>query len=52
MKDKGSITLSGKSHDAGKGIGVYLGPNEGATITAAPGETLKVFHIVVPRIPQ
>ena len=51
MEGKGSITLNGKSHDAGKGMGVYLGPNETATIQAAPGETVKLFHLVVPQIP-
>ena len=52
MEGKGSIRLDGKDYDAGKGAGVYLGPSETATIQAANGESLKLFHLIVPRIPK
>lgn len=48
---KGSIELEGKTYDVGKGSGVYLMPNEGASVSAAAGETVKLFHLVVPQIP-
>ena len=40
-----------KNYDVSKGAGVYLGPSESATIQAADGGSLKLFHLVVPRIP-
>ena len=52
MEGKGSIHLDNKTHDAAKGMGVYLGPSETATIQAADGATLKFFHLVVPQIPR
>ena len=52
MEGKGSIALEGKSHDVAKGMGVYLGPSESASIRAAAGASLKIFHIVVPQIPK
>ena len=51
MEGQGSIHLDNKNYDVAKGAGVYLGPNEGATIQAADGGSLKLFHLVVPRIP-
>ncbi len=50
MEGEGSITLENKTHEAGKGMGVYLGPSETATIQATKGGSLKLFHLVVPRI--
>jgi hypothetical protein len=52
MDGKGSITLDGKSYDAGKGAGVYLGPSETATIRATDGASVKLFHLSVPPIPR
>ncbi len=52
MEGKGRITLDDRSYDVAKGAGVYLGPSEGATIAAADGAALKLFHLVVPRIPK
>jgi hypothetical protein len=52
MVGAGTITLEGASHDVARGMGVYLGPSETATITAAPGTSLKLFHLVVPKIPK
>lgn len=55
MEGQGSIRLNNKDgnkdYDVARGAGVYLGPSESATIQAAPGSTLKLFHLVVPRIP-
>lgn len=51
MEGKGSIRLEGRDHEVAKGMGVYLGPSESAVVsaTAAP---VKIFHLVVPRIPK
>jgi quercetin dioxygenase-like cupin family protein len=51
MEGQGKINLDNKSYDVSKGAGVYLGPSESATIQAADGGSLKLFHLVVPRIP-
>ncbi len=52
MDGKGSITLEGKTYDVAKGAGVYLGPGETATLEAAGGASLKLFHLIVPQIPK
>lgn len=52
MDGSGTIRLEGKSYDVAKGAGVYLGPSETATIQAAGGGSLKLFHLVVPQIPK
>jgi hypothetical protein len=51
MEGAGSINLENKSHDVTKGMGIYLGPSETATISAT-GSTVKVFHLTVPQIPK
>jgi quercetin dioxygenase-like cupin family protein len=51
MEGKGRINLESKDYDVGKGAGVYLGPSESATIQAADGGSVKLFHLVVPKIP-
>ena len=51
MEGRGKINLDNKNYDVAKGAGVYLGPTESATIHAADGGSLKLFHLVVPRIP-
>lgn len=51
MEGHGKINLDQKNYDVRKGAGVYLGPTESATIQAADGGSLKLFHLVVPRIP-
>ena len=51
MEGKGRINLEDKDYDVGKGAGVYLGPSESATIQAADGASMKLFHLVVPKIP-
>jgi mannose-6-phosphate isomerase class I len=52
MEGKGRIRLDNRDYDVEKGMGIYLGPSETATIQAANGDTLKVFHLVVPQIPK
>jgi hypothetical protein len=52
MDGKGSIRLNDKAYDVEKGGGIYLGPSETATIQAASGASLKLFHLVVPQIPK
>src|SRR5437763_9796285 len=52
MEGEGSITLENKEHQVKKGMGVYLGPSESATIQAPPAGSLKLFHLVVPKIPK
>jgi mannose-6-phosphate isomerase-like protein (cupin superfamily) len=50
MEGNGVITLNGKDYSVGRGAGVYLGPNETVAIRPAGGETLKLFHLVVPEV--
>jgi hypothetical protein len=50
MEGKGRIRLNGQDYPVEKGAGVYLGPSETATIEAASGASMKLFHLVVPRI--
>lgn len=52
MDGSASIHLEGKDHDVTKGMGVYLGPAETATISAADGASVKLFHLEVPQIPR
>lgn len=52
MEGKGSIRLSERDYDVEKGGGIYLGPSETATIRARDATTLKLFHLVVPKIPK
>jgi hypothetical protein len=52
MDGKGRIHLNNKDYDVEKGAGIYLGPSETATVQAASGASLKLFHLVVPRIPK
>lgn len=50
MEGKGVINLQNKGHEVTKGMGIYLGPSETATVSATAG-TVKVFHLTVPQIP-
>ena len=52
MEGNGHIWLNGRNYDVEKGAGIYLGPSEAATIQAANGASLKLFHLLVPRIPK
>jgi|SRR5579862_4313960 quercetin dioxygenase-like cupin family protein len=51
MEGQGKINLDNNSYEVSKGAGVYLGPSESATIQAADRGSLKLFHLVVARIP-
>jgi hypothetical protein len=51
MEGEGNIHLDNKNYDVSKGAGVYLGPSESATIQPAAGASLKLLHLVVPKIP-
>jgi mannose-6-phosphate isomerase class I len=52
MDGKGTISLGTKDYEVTKGAGVYLGPSESAVIRATDTAPLKLFHIVVPKIPK
>jgi quercetin dioxygenase-like cupin family protein len=52
MAGKGYIRLNNRDYDVEKGAGIYLGPSETATIQAASGASLKLFHLAVPQIPK
>ena len=52
MDGRGRITLDGKDHEVSKGSGLYLGPFEVAAIQADPGASLKLFHVLVPKISE
>ena len=52
MEGNGTINLENKNHEVTKGMGIYLGPSETATISAVAGSTVKIFHLVVPQIPK
>ena len=47
----GLIHLENKDHDVTKGMGIYLGPSETATISAT-SSAVKIFHLTVPQIPK
>jgi mannose-6-phosphate isomerase-like protein (cupin superfamily) len=51
MEGQGVITLQKKDYEVGKGAGIYLGPSETASIRQAGGAPLKLFHLVVPKLP-
>jgi len=51
MEGKGVIALGGKNYEVAKGAGIYLGPDERASIRPASGARLKLFHLVVPPHP-
>ena len=52
MDGEVNINLERRDYAVKKGAGVYLGPRETATITASPGSSAKLFHLVVPQIPR
>ncbi len=52
MEGEGTITLGAKDHAVGKGAGIYLGPSEHARISHRGSAPLKLFHLVVPRLPE
>jgi mannose-6-phosphate isomerase-like protein (cupin superfamily) len=50
MEGAGIITLRSKDYAVKKGAGIYLDPGEAASIRPAPNASLKLFHLVVPRV--
>jgi hypothetical protein len=52
MEGNGTIRLENKDYEVTRGAGVYLGPAESACLKAAEGASMKLFHLVVPRIPK
>jgi hypothetical protein len=52
MEGKGVIRLNNQDVEVTRGAGVYLGPSESATLRAADGASMKLFHLIVPRIPK
>lgn len=52
MDGRGIISLDGKDYPATKGAGVYLGPGESAGIRPAGADGVKLFHLVVPEVPD
>jgi hypothetical protein len=52
MEGQGSIRLDDKDYEVAKGAGLYLAPSENATIQPAAGASLKLLHLVVPKIPK
>lgn len=52
MEGNGSIRFDNKDYQVSKGAGVYLNPSETATIQASVGGSVKLFHLVVPKIPE
>jgi glyoxylate utilization-related uncharacterized protein len=52
MEGNGSIHLEDKDYEVPRGAGVYLGPSETATIRPAEGQSVKLFHLIVPQIPK
>ena len=51
MEGQGSIRLDNKDYEVARGAGVYLGPSESASIQAGAASPLKLFHLIVPKIP-
>ena len=51
MEGSGTIRLEDKDHQVSKGMGVYLGCSESATLQAAPGGSMKLLHLIVAPIP-
>ncbi|MFO1282825.1 MAG: hypothetical protein U1F51_10200 [Burkholderiales bacterium] len=52
MDGRGVISLDGKDYPAARGAGVYLGPGESAAIRPDGAAGVKLFHLVVPEVPD
>lgn len=48
MEGDGVISLEGKDYEVARGAGIYLEPNERATISHSGGTPLKLLHLIVP----
>jgi hypothetical protein len=49
MEGEGVISLEKKDYGVRKGAGVYLGPEESATVRQTGATPLKLLHLVVPK---
>ena len=52
MQGEATITLDSKECSVRKGSGVYVGPTESVSIRQAGAAPLKLFHLIVPRLPS
>lgn len=50
MEGRGVISLNGRDYAVAQGAGVYVGPNEKASIVPDGPGGLKLFHLVVPEV--
>lgn len=50
MAGDGVINLDGKDYDVTTGAGIYLGPEETATVAQAGASETKLLHLVAPII--
>ncbi len=50
MEGDGVINLEGKDYEVNTGAGIFLNPAETASISQSGGGTLKLLHLVVPKI--
>ena len=50
IEGDGVIHLAGKEYNVAKGAGIYLGPQETATIRQAGTATARLLHLVVPNV--
>ena len=52
IEGDGVITLKDKDYEVIQGAGIYLQPREIVSIRPAGGHTLKLFHLLVPKLPD
>lgn len=52
MEGEATIVLNSEEHRVAKGAGVYLGPSEAGRVEHRGSGPLKLFHLVVPRLPH
>lgn len=50
MEGDGVISLGDDNVEVSQGAGVYLGPKETASIRQAGNSTMKLLHLVVPKV--
>ena len=50
IEGDGVITLKDKDYEVLQGAGIYLQPREIASIRPAGQDTLKLFHLIVPKL--
>lgn len=51
VEGSGIITLENKDYAVTKGAGTYLAPEETASVRPTDGASLKLLHLVVPKLP-